>query len=228
MPTFQDFQQSVAERIQDSAAKLSQAAIDGCIREAITGRYSQARPLKKVADISGDGLTYSWTINTTNFPGWADNFSIVADLEYPAGERTPSILEKDEWQIYWPSSAAPQLRLAQLTPAAGKTLRVFYTVTHKDDATDVPAADFYGAVNLAAHLAAWRLHALYNQLGDSSLGADAVDYRSKAAEYRLLAHDLEQAFEAAFGLDQAQPQPASSSSTEWRIDPESGARKLTH
>ena len=226
--TFADFQQGVAERIQDSAGKLASGAIDGCIREALTGRYSQARPLKRVADLAGDGITYRWTINTTNFPGWVQNFSVITDAEYPAGERLPAILAKEEWHVYWPSSVAPEIRLIGITPASGKLLRVSYTAPHAEDGSDVPDADFYGAVNLAAVLASWRLHALYNQLGDSAFGGDAVDYHSKAAEYRMLALELERGFLVAFGLDRDLPQPASSSTAEWRIDSEAGGRRLAH
>ena len=226
--TFADFQQGVAERIQDSAGRLASTAIDNCIREALTGRYSQARPLKKISDFSGDGITYQWVINTTNFPDWIANFSVITDAEYPVGDREPDMLDKEEWIIYWPSSAAPEFRLVELIPISGDILRIGYTVPHAEDASDIPDADFYGAVNLAAALSAWRLHAVYNQLGDAALGGDAVDYRNKAAEYRLLAQDLETGFLVAFGLDKDLPQPAASSSAEWRIDPEAGGRKLIH
>jgi hypothetical protein len=226
--TFSDFQQSVAERIQDGAAKLASAAIDGCIREALTGRYSQARPLQQIADLTGDGTTIQWEINSTNLPGWVPNFSVVTQIEFPAGQRDPSILEKDDWWIYRQSSSSVLIRLAALVPAPGQLVRVSYAVPHSEAGTDVPDADFYGVVNLAASLAASRLHALYNQLGDASVGADAVDYRNKAAQYRILGQDLEKAFEVAFGMDQNQPQPAAGSVTEWRTDEEAGGRRLLH
>lgn len=228
MKTFADFQQGVAERIQDAAGKLSSAAIDGCIREAIAGRYSAARPLHKVADLNGNGLTYKWDITNASFPGWSQNFSIIGEVEYPAGDRDPAMLEKDEWQVYWGADSVPQLRLTAIVPSAGTAVRVRYTAPHAEDASDFPEADFYGAVNLAAALAAWRLHAIYNQLGDAALGADAVDYRGKAAEYRTLARELEGAFEAAFGLDKAEEQPAASSVAEWRISSEAGGRRIVH
>ncbi|MBI2815459.1 MAG: hypothetical protein HYX72_00820 [Acidobacteria bacterium] len=228
MKTFADFQQGVAERIQDAAGKLSSAAIDGCIREALAGRYSVTRPLRKVAELTGNGLSYQWEIDSENFPGWSQNFSVISEVEYPAGDRDPAILEKDEWQVYWGANGVPQLRLTTIVPGTGKIVRVRYTAPHAEDASDFPDADFYGAVNLAAALAAWRLHALYNQLGDAALGADAVDYRGKAAEYRALARALETAFEAAFGIDRAEEQPAASSVAEWRINSESGGRRITH
>ncbi len=226
--TFSDFQSAVAERIQDAAGKLAFASIDGCIREALVGRYSQARPLLQITDFTGDGHTYEWEISTDNFPGWIANFSSIADLEYPAGDRDPSILEKDEWRIYRPSSGTANLRLVQIVPGNGQILRVRYTAPHADDGSTVPEADFYGVVNLASSLAAWRLHALYNQLGDSAVGGDAVDYHSKSAEYRLLSQDLEKAFKVAFGLDKDEPQPAASRTAEWSPNSESGGRKLTH
>lgn len=228
MKTFADFQQGVAERIQDAAGKLASSALDGCIREALSGRYSQARPVRTVADLAGDGTTYEWEVNTTNFPGWVPNYSVITSVEYPAGDREPAMRDPDEWQIYRSASTTETFRLLEIIPAAGQIVRVGYTAPHAEDGSDVPDADFYGAVNLAAVLAAWRLHAIYNQLGDAALGADAVDYRGKAAEYRLLAEDLEKAFEVAFGLDKDEPQPAASSSAEWREDLEAGGRRLIH
>ena len=83
-------------RVQDAAAKLPPDARDDCIREVLVGRYSKVRPLKKVADQAGDSATHKWTLNTTNFPGWVENFSVVIRMEYPAGERDPVLLENDE------------------------------------------------------------------------------------------------------------------------------------
>ena len=70
--TFADFQQAVDRRVQDAAGKLPAAARDDCVREVLVGRYSKVRPLKKVADLPGDGTTYRWTLNVTNFPGWGE------------------------------------------------------------------------------------------------------------------------------------------------------------
>lgn len=226
--TFADFQQAVDRRVQDAAAKLPPAARDDCIREALVGRYSKARPLKKVVDLAGDGATFKWTLNTTNFAGWVDNFSVVADLEYPAGERTPSVLAKDEWITYWPNSTAPELRLLRVTPLSGKSLRVNYTALHAEDGSTVPDGDFEGVANLAAAYSAWRLSAIYSQLGDSAIGADAVDYRGKSEAYAALARALEERFKELFGLDKEEQQPAASGTSEWPVRLEEGGKRLTH
>ena len=227
-PQFAEFQQAVAERIQDSAGKLDQTVSAGCIREAIAGRYSRALPLRAVADFVGDGVTYQWALDTANFPGWVKNFSWIEDLEYPAGDQVPNLLDKDEWQIYYPESNAPELRLLAFSPGTGKTLRVTFTIPHSEDGSDVSTTDFYGVVNLAASLAAGRLQAIYTQLGDAAFGGDAVDYKSKAAQYAALSSKLNKEFEGAFALDKDEPQPASSASTEWREDLEAGGRRLIH
>ena len=243
MPTLTDFETGVANRIQDAASKLSMSAVDDCIREAITVRYSRARPIKAIADFVGDGVTYSWAINQTNFPGWDLAFSFIDDIEYPQGSQDPQILDKDEWMIYYPASNAPQLRLlgssveGGAVPEAGQTMRVTYSIPHAVDqlsppnsitGADVPAADFHGVVNLAASLAAGRLQAIYTQLGDQAFGGDAVDYKTKSAQYGQLAVRLNKEFEGAFGLDKDEPNPAASGQIEWREDLEAGGRRLIH
>ena len=226
--TFADFQQAVDRRVQDAAAKLPPDARDDCIHEVLVGRYSKVHPLKKVVDQPGDGTTHKWTLNTTNSPGWVDNFSVVTALEYPAGERDPVLLDKDEWITYWPDSTAEELRLLRITPISGKSLRVTYTALHSNDGSTVPDGDFEGAANLAAACAAWRLAAIYSQLGDSALGADAVDYRGKVSAYADLARALEERFKELFGMDKEEEQPAASAIEDWPVRLEEGGRRLTH
>lgn len=230
--SFAKFQQGVADRIQDAAGKLSQDSADGCIREAITGRYSAARPIVKITDLDGDGSTRKWTVNVTNFPGWAQGCSVISGIEYPAdmpgADQEPQMLDRDEWLLYWPSSAAPEIRLKTATPMTGEKVRVTYSAPHSADGSDVPDTDFHGAVNLAAALAARRLYASYNQLGDAAFGADAVNYHDKARECAQIAKTLEQEFERAFGMDKTEEQPAASSIAQWKDENDWSGGGLTH
>jgi hypothetical protein len=228
---FADFQQGVDARTQDKAAKLDGNSRDQCIREALTGRYSLARPVAKVKDLTGDGVLYKWTLNTTNFPGWVEDWSTIRDLEYPAAEATerePETLAKEEWITVRVSNTARDLRLTSLTPSSGKKLRVHYTALHLEDGTDVPDGDFEGVVNLAGHIACQRLAAIYTQLGDATLGADAVDYGRKADTYRELAKIYEERFKELFGTDVEEQQPAASATVEWPVKLEDGGGRLTH
>jgi len=232
--TFEEFQQAVADRIQDHAHKLSQEARDACIREAITGRYSAARPVKLIVDIAGDGVTYDWPINNANFPGWVMNYSIVEKVEYPKGQQEPVYLWPDDWMLYDNGDNSLSFRMTGsavtggAVPESGETMRITYTTPHAEDGSDVPAQDFYGVANLAASLASTRLAAIYMQLGDSQFGGDAIEYKDRSARYRALAADLFKAFEAIFGLDQEQTQPAASHHAEWRVDNEAGGKRLIH
>lgn len=226
--TLADFQQQVDRLVQDTAQRLPAEARDSCIVEALTSRYSKARHLPKVKDLAGDGATYKWTLNTTNFPGWTQNFSVITGLEYPAGDREPKMLTGEDWLVYWPNSTAPELRLRSVTPAAGKTLRVTYATIHAEDGSTVPDGDFYGVVNLAASLCCRSLAAAYAQSGDTAIGADAVDYRGKSQQYAELAKVYEERFKEAFGLDEDEEQSAASATAEWQDTLADGGERITH
>lgn len=230
--TFADFQQAVANRIQDAAGKLAQDAIDECIRQALAGEYSSARPLRRITAIAGDSATFSWLLiaaaeSGVVFPGWVDGFSAILALEYPAGERVPVYLDKEDWAVVQTATGF-ELRLLVNTPQTGKTLNAVFTVPHAADATTVPDVDFFGAADLAASLAARRLAALYAQLGDASVGLDAVNYQSKSGSYHELARALEREFRKAFGLERDKVQPAASVTAEWKQDLADGGERLTH
>ncbi|HWP39751.1 MAG TPA: hypothetical protein VNL70_02410 [Tepidisphaeraceae bacterium] len=216
------------QRIQDDAGKLKPADLEDCIREAIAGGYAKARPLTKVKDFAGDDVTYDFTLDAATFPGWIASASYIRRLEYPAGERVPVYLDADDWEIVRVSTTVQKLRLLHQTPQSGKTLRVEYTVPHAEDGSTVPEQDFYGCVNLAASLACRRLAAIYNQLGDSAIGADVVDHKTKADRYRTLARDLEAEFEKAFGLSDERKQSAGTGWRTWDEPGGGGEERLTH
>jgi len=226
--TFADLQTAVDSRIQDDAGKLAPDARDDCIREAIRDRYSRFRPQELVKDLAGDGATYQWTLNTTNFPSWDNARSSIAALEYPAGERPPVYLESGDWTIVRTATATRALHLPAITPGTGATLRVTYTAPHGDDASTVPAGDLDAVANAAAALASRRLQAIYSQLGNSSIGADAVDYGAKRDGFSSLAKDLDRRFEEAMGTAEDDEAPAASGTAVWDPGMADGGRRLTH
>ena len=221
--TIPDFQQLVAGHLQDGAAKLAPAEIVKAVEEAIAGRYSKDRPQKPVADLTGDGATYEWSL--AGITVWQEGFSRVVEIEYPQGERSPIYLEGGEWLLY----ATPTGRFLRFAFAlsAGKKARVRFTAAHATDASSVPEADFYAVGALAASLAARRLAALYAQTGDSSIAADTVNYRTKSQEYLALARQLEKQYENLLGTDPERSSPASSRTEPWKGETAGGGR-LTH
>ena len=221
--TIPEIQQLVAGHLQDAAAKLSSDELKAAIEEALGGRYSKDRPRRLVADLTGDGAQYEWDLSTIT--GWQNGFSQIVEIEYPQGERVPIVLEDSDWTIY-ESPTARFLRF-RFALASGKKARVQFTASHAVDASSMPDADFYALGALAASLAARRLSALYAQIGDSSIGADTVNYRTKSQEYMTLARRLEKDYENLLGTDTERTAPAASRTREWKGETAGGDR-MTH
>lgn len=230
MPTLPEFQQAVAHRIQDAVPKLGQLAIDACIIKAVKGRYAQARPLVRIKDFAGDGVVFEYTVDSTTFPDWVDEASYFRSLEYPAGEKTPSYIDPSDY--LYPvriSSTEKKLRLLTAIPQTGETLRVEYSVPHKDDATTVPGVDFEAVADLSASYACVELSAIYNQGVDPTFQAPTGgEHLSKSQHYLTLAKKYEGQFASALGLDGETKQPPATSWREWPDQGSLGEGTLTH
>jgi len=224
------FQQGVAQRIQDSAGKITISAIVGCIQKAVKGPYAQARPLVKVKDFAGDSLVYEYEVNATNFPGWVDEASHFRALEYPAGEKVPVYLDGGEW--VYPiriSSTVKMLRLLSTVPQTGKTLRIHYSAPHAEDGSTVPDVDFEAVCDRAAAYACVMLAAAYNQLVDPVFNAPTDGaHQTKSQHYLSLAKKYEGQFESALGLGGQSKQGPASGWVEWESPLAEGSPKLTH
>ena len=221
--TIPEIQQLVAGQIQDAAAKLSPDELKSAIEEAIGGRYSKDRPQRIVADLTGDGAQFEW--DTATLTGWQDGFSQIVAIEYPQGQRPPTMLEDGDWEMYdSPTGRSLRFRFAL---ANGQVARLTFTAPHALDASSMPDADFYAVGALGASLAARKLAAVYTQIGDSSLSADTVNYRTKSQEYMALAKRLEQDYANLLGTDPERSAPAASRTAAWIGDTAGGGR-LTH
>lgn len=233
MPTLGEFQQAVAQRIQDDAHKLAQPAIDACIGKTLKGRYAQVRPLEKIAELAGDSATFEWLLTGDDqnaaFAAWVESFSGIKSLEYPAGERIPEYLDPEDWTILRNGDGVLVLRLLTITPATGKSLRVLWTAPHAADASTVPAVDFEGCADLAASYACVALAAAYNQLVDPVFSAPTDGaHQTKSQHYLALAKKYEGQFEGAFGLNAETKQAPGSGWVEWPTNVDTNDERLTH
>jgi len=119
--------------------------------EAAFATLSNDRPYETSVTLTGDGSTYSLTLT-----GWLDRFSRVVEVEYPVGERTPSLLESRRWTVL---RGTTTFRLFEDTPAVGESVKVTYTIRwpSPDDisATDkIPTPWMEAVASLAASEAA--------------------------------------------------------------------------
>lgn len=174
-------------RIQDTAGKLTEPNLDACVDAALVV-YAQDRPRVAYQDYAGDGNNYAFALPT----GWESGMSTCVSVEWPAGQRIASFLEADQYTIRQWSATEQKLVLTEVTPAANETLRVGFTLPHQlaesgNNASTIAVSDEEAFCDLAASLALDRLAALYVQVGDPLIGADMVNYRSKAEEYTSLA-----------------------------------------
>lgn len=184
----------VVRILRDDANITTQAQRESAIQVEAVQLYSKHRPFKKVSDITANG-TYSYEINNTNFPDWADGFSYIKNVEYPAGEyqdphdaKTPF----EEFEIY-SDTTKEYLRFTRVTPTSGKTIRSTYFVPHSvpdsGDAT-IYATDVGAFSNLATSFCAMHIANYYGQTSNSTIGADAVAYRDKSDIWAARAKDL--------------------------------------
>ena len=176
-------------------------------------RYSRDKPLVSFADYAGDGETYDFPLPED----WDDSLSFIREVEYPQGERKPSCLRRSSWIIYAKGTPAARFRLMYLSPQAGHTLRLFYTLGHTvDDArTSVPENDLTAVAWLAAAEGCHLLARRFAQSSTPTLAADSVDYQSKSSEYTRLGRELERKYQNHLGRKEGEAAGPAGASLDW-------------
>ena len=177
-----DYKARVNNHIRTDDTEIEDSDIEDAVQDAVEG-YSRIRPRNRRAEITGSGV-YDLTLPTD----WQDNFSLITEVEYPAGEREPEIVDTREWIIFKTSSTTV-LRLLKDTPTATETVRIIYTVPHtlSASASTIPDMDYQAICYLAAAILCLDLSARYTATIDSTLDADTVNWRTKGDEYARLA-----------------------------------------
>lgn len=191
-----DFQGLVTDLTRDDAGKVSVAQRDAALAQAVK-RYSQDRPRDKVEDINGLGT------QRLNLPaGWQDGFSALKLIEYPIGNVPPTLVPQGDTSLYQ-TPTGWQIQLRNAVAAGAANVRATYTIEHVLDAGSdtIPA-------NHRTPVAAWAAADLCEQLAsfyagqsDSTIQADAVDHKSKSAEFAARARSLRKRYTDALGVD---------------------------
>jgi hypothetical protein len=189
-------------------------AIDTAVK-----KYSGHRPREISEDEVGNG-TRDYAISL--LAEWAEGFSEITGVEYPID--TPLI--DDEWSIIH-KPAGFYLRIAD-SPAASQSMRIFYEALHTctDDACTIPAYDEAAVQMLAAALFCEMLAAYFAQNQDSTIMADAVDHKSKSAEYQARAKAYRANYFSHLGIKDGE-NPAASVTKNQNVDGSYGDR-ITH
>lgn len=214
------------ERATDPESLVTDGQMADAVRQALQ-RYSHDRP-RLVADyLSGDGASWSFPLPRR----WVAGFSDVRSIEYPAGQQSPTLLDRDDWAVVELSLGGQPVRalhFPEIVPEAGTdNILVRYTTRHEhgDSLDTVPPTDFdafcwlaamYLALTLAARGAAYR----------QTSTQQPIPPRDEETRWRSVATSLRTLYEAHLGI--GGNQPAAGGSVDWDTNLTWGADRLFH
>lgn len=252
MPPLEDplqpFADAIAAVIRDEQPWLQPADIDRFIQQAILQRYSKDNPLVNVSDIPGNGTAFLplpvaypgapavQATGTAAIPAaygvFDPQFSNIQQIEWPPDLIPMETIRPEDWNVYR-SPSGYQLQLLSFVPQPGDFVRVTWTCQHSPDGSTVYPGDFYAVCDFAASLCLQSMASSAAQLGDSTIGADTVNYRAKSQEYLTLAKEARRKYFSHFGVDEndkgeAQDAPAISTGSLHNIMSSAGVDRLVH
>ena len=219
-----DYKLKLDQVLEDLSGALTDTKKEAAIQEAVVW-HSRHEPQEKLQDLAGDGTTAEFAVASDFVQG----LSTVRSIEYPQGKRPPEYLEKhDDFLLYRKPTGLFHQFLT--VPASAKVARVTYTALHVVSATagTVPDHRFDAVCTLAAAVSCQWLANRFSQQGDSTIGADSVDHKSKAAEYASRARELERTYMKALGITDLGGPPAASATRDWDQGYPFGIDRLTH
>ena len=226
MTTLANFNANVDIVLQDKDGKIATGSIDYFIQNSAVQQYSKDRPFKRIKDVASSG-GYDYTI-TSIFTGWIKGSSNIRQVEYPVdNNQNPNYIPWEEWTIY-EDTTNEILRFLKISPNSG-TIRVTYYTPHSvpnSDAATIYVNDEAAFVNLAASYCAQALANWYGEATDSTLGADAINYRDKSDIWNSRAKNLLQKY-----IDYMFPKEIGSASARKEFDTiysSLGYTRLTH
>lgn len=174
-------------------------SVNSAINTAIA-IYSKHRPAESVKAVTGNaGHDYDAP------SGWVDEFSRIIRIEYPVDEVPAEYLDEDDFTIY-SGPSGKKIRLIADTPAATEAFNITFTIP-RTEAT-IPAPDEDAVANLAAAICLEMLANAFTQTSDSTIGADAVNYRSKGYEFGQRAKALRKLYSEHMGIKEDDIVPA--------------------
>lgn len=232
--SIKDFTGAIPNVLSDSSGKASPQLI-GLVQRAILQRYSVDSPLEVVSDVQGNGTNYLPLPvapgSGNNLPVWESNFSTIRSIEYPIGQQPPGLILDSDFRLYHTPGQPDRILLNFDTPTAAESVRVIWTARHLIDGSTVPDRDFFGVVDYAASLAADWLATYYVGIGDPTIGADVVNYRSKSQEMLAVSKALRKRYFSHMGIEEGasgeDQKPAFSLGNQY-LEQNSGVARLIH
>ncbi|MCE5212991.1 MAG: hypothetical protein LLG40_15725 [Deltaproteobacteria bacterium] len=224
--TRQDYITAVSKLV-GGELPLGEAEIIMAITKAVR-RYSIDKPLIVAEDETGNG-SFDYALTLLSY--FTDGFSSIKKVEYPVddADETADVLQDDAWMIYH-KPAGNYLRFLEDQPASTETIRITYTALHicNDTQCTIPASDEDAVQMLAAAGFCDMLATYYAQTSDSTIMADSVDHKSKAAEYAARARAYRKEYFDHMGIKDGQTVGAASVTRDQDAKTSHGLDHVTH
>jgi hypothetical protein len=230
-----DFVGEIPNVLSDDLNRVA-SSLPAFAARAILQRYSADSPLYIVSDIEGNGTNYIPVPvapgEGNDLPVWESNFSAIQTIEFPILQQPPQYVLDSDFRLYRTPGQPDTILINFDTPNNGDVLRCTWTARHLADGSTVPDKDFYAVVDFAASLAAERLASFYVGVGDSTIQADVVQYRSKSSEMLKVAAALRKRYYNHMGIEEgatgeADTGPAFAIGNQY-LEQNSGVDRLVH
>jgi hypothetical protein len=200
--TLADVRLIMSGLIQDTAGKLAVTTRNQAIQAAVK-LHSTLVPAKKFQIVTG---VRNDTVRTPT--GWIDEVSQIIQIEYPLGNRPPTYLEEEDFQVIPAVTGSTAYRLLFVSHSIGSAeqVGVRFSAPHKLGVTanqnTIPDHHVDGLAYLSAHLACNQLAGFHTQSNDSGIQADSVNHQQKNSHYLNLSKAYKQYYFDFFKIDE--------------------------
>jgi len=210
----------VKVKIQDEAEKLQINDLQEIILNSLQ-LFSSDLPREIVGDIDGDG-NYDYTPPT----GWADGFSNIKQIEYPAGRRIPESIESQDYTIY-DDGVTKKVRFLNHTPATGEKARITFTIPYVQSTINtIPAHHIDAFINLVSSNCCMAIAVLMGFVQNPTLQVDAVNYHNKGSDFSKRSKEFRTLYDKVAG--KADGVKGASYTVNWNTKPTWQSDFLTH
>lgn len=227
MADYADYVERIKTYLRVDVSDLPQLDMDECITAAVD-EHSDNRPYVQYQKADGDASDPpDYDLPSAFIWDW----SKVLELEYPTGNNPRSILDPEDWEIWYDGANTKyQLRFLSYAPTAAEDYQLKYTSRHTlSQDTDTIATQDFNAVCLLSTSYCYRsLAAKFTQTQDSTMTQDVINYRSKGEEYTTLANKFRSLYYDAIGKSDKPLPDVSIATKDWDSEFANQVDYLTH
>jgi hypothetical protein len=154
--------------------------------------YSKRRPYQQTSKLTGDG-TAIFTLPTD----WDNEVSLITQIEYPLDSNPPAYIETSKYEVVQLDTGWVGRFIGEYYPGSSEYFYVRYTKYHTvtASATTIPDSHKEAVCNLAASIGCQALAQLYGHTANSSVEADAINYREKGDMFSTRSKELRKLYD---------------------------------